>query len=190
MELNIDVFEEFPILKTERLTLREIRKSDAQEIFQMRASGRVNEFIARPTLDSLENSISLAERTIQAFQNKQAIGWAGILRDNQEIIGTCGFNQIDFQNLRAEFGGEMAVNYWGKNIALEAVVAILEFGLNQLNLHTIEAKVSPNNRGAIFLLEKLGFQKEAHFVDRIYFKGDFLDMAVYTLVKGSERFEI
>jgi ribosomal-protein-alanine N-acetyltransferase len=187
MQLNTSVFDSFPVLKTARLTLREIRLTDAPQIFAMRASGRVNQFIARPNMQLAEDAFHLAERTTQAFNNKQAIGWAGILRDNDEIIGTCGFNQIDVANMHAEIGGEMATEYWGKNIAIEAVKAIIEFGLNTMNLHTIEAKVSPQNRGAIFLMEELGFIKEAHYKDRIYFNEAFTDMAVYTLIKGNEK---
>lgn len=188
MQINTDVFNTFPILKTERLTLRDIRITDAEEIYKMRASGRVNQFIARNNMSNFEDSKLLIEKTNTAFKNKMAIGWAGILRNNNAIIGTCGFNQIDYPNLRAEIGGELSVDYWGKNIAIEAVSTIIKFGLNNLNLHSIEAKVSPNNRGAIYLMEQLGFKKEAHFVDRIYFYGNFSDMAVYTLLKGNENF--
>src|SRR5690606_9146672 len=129
--------------------------------FEMRSSGRVNQFIARDRMENIEDSTKLAEKTMLGYQNRVCIGWAGVLRENHSSIGTCGFNQIDFQNLRAEIGGELSVDYWGKNIALEAVATICKFGLTQMNLHTIEAKVSPENRGAIFLLEKIGFLKEA-----------------------------
>lgn len=185
---NHDVFSSFPLIKTDRLTLREIRLADAKRIFDMRSNGRVNTFIARHNMQDQEDAKALAERTINAYNNKQAIGWAGILRENQEIIGTCGFNMIDTYNLRAEIGGEMATEYWGKNIAIEAVQAIIQFGLNAMNLHSIEAKVSPQNRSAIYLMEKLGFVKEAHFKDRILFNDSFYDMAVYTLIKGNETY--
>jgi ribosomal-protein-alanine N-acetyltransferase len=187
LQLNASVFDSFPVLKTPRLTLREIRLTDAPQIFAMRANGRVNQFIARPNMQQPEAAESLAERTIQAFQNKQAIGWAGILRNNNEIIGTCGFNSIDILNMHAEIGGEMATEFWGKKIAIEAVKAILHFGLHTMNLHTIEAKVSPQNKSAIYVMEQLGFEKEAHYKDRIYYNGSFLDMAVYTLIKGKEQ---
>ncbi len=186
MELNLTVFDSFPVLSTPRLTLREIRPTDAPQIFAMRASGRVNQFIARPNMQEEDDAFKLAERTIQAFNNKQAIGWAGILRDNNEIIGTCGFNSIDVANMHAEIGGEMATEFWGKHIAIEAVKAIIQFGLYELKLHTIEAKVSPQNRSAIFILRQLGFIKEAHYHNRIYFNNTFKDMAVYTLLKGNE----
>lgn len=182
LELNQSVFETFPVIKTPRLTLRDIRLEDAKQIFAMRANGRVNQFIARPAMQQQDDAAKLVERTVNAYNQKMAIGWAGILRDNKEIIGTCGFNSIDIPNLHAELGGELDVNYWGKNIAVEAVTAIINFGIQTMNLHTIEAKVSPQNRGAIFLLEQLGFKKEAHYKDRIYFQERFLDMVVYTLV--------
>lgn len=178
---NHTIFDQFPILKSDRLTMRDIRPEDAEAIYKMRSNGRVNQFIPRPLMPTLEDSKILVGKTINAYQNKQGIGWAGVLRGNKEIIGTCGFNSIEPQNRRAEIGGEMATEYWGKNIALEAVEMIIQFGFEIMNLHTIEAKVSPENRGAVFVLEKLGFKKEAHFIDRVFYKDVFSDMAVYTL---------
>lgn len=186
-ELNLQVFEQFPVLRSTRLLLREIRTEDAPRIYDMRSNGHVNRFIARPAMDQEEKAKVLAEKTRQAYDQKQAIGWAGILRKNESIIGTCGYNSIDFLNRRAEIGGELSVEFWGKNIAIEAVSLILEFGLHTFGLHTIEAKVSPDNRGAIYLMEQLGFRKEAHYRDRILFQDRFLDMAVYTLIKGEEK---
>ena len=185
--INPTIFENFPILKSNRLTMRDIRPEDAEAIFNMRSNGRVNQFMPRPKMTELNASKILVEKTIDAYKNKQAIGWAAILREQKEIIGTCGFNSIEHENRRAEIGGEMETKYWGKNIAIEAVCLIIKFGFEKMNLHTIEAKVSPDNRGAVFLLEKLGFEKEAHFKDRGYFNGRFLDMAVYTLFNGKEQ---
>lgn len=184
MQLNTSVFEQFPVLTTSRLLLREIRLQDAEQIFEMRANGRVNQFIARTEMQEAQEAEKLVERVRNAFEQQQGIGWAGILRDSNSIIGTCGFNSIDVYNLRAEIGGELSVNYWGKNIALEAVDAIVQFGFETLGLHSIEAKVSPDNRGAIYLLEQIGFVKEAHFKDRIYFEKSFSDLAVYSILRS------
>ena len=183
MQINSTIFKNFPVLQTDRLTLREIRLSDAEKIFEMRASKRVNQFIARPDMTKEEHAMDLTKKTMDAFEKGAGIGWAGILRDGNHIIGTCGFNYIDYPNLRAEIGGELSTQYWGKNLALEAVSAITEFGFSKMNLHSIEAKLSPENRGAIFILEALGFKKEAHFKDRIFFNNRFSDMVVYSLVK-------
>lgn len=183
MPFNPTIFEEFPVLRTERLTLRNITVDDAQRIFEMRSNGRMSQWIARDPMTDPQNAKELAERTAQAFEDRQAIGWAGILRNGADIIGTCGFNRIEPENLTAEIGGELSTEYWGKNIALEAVSAIVDFGLHTMGLHSIEAKVMPTNRGAIHLLEHLGFRKEAHFHERIFFKEKLYDMAVYRLLK-------
>ncbi len=183
-------FTTFPVLHTARLTLRDIELSDAKEIFRMRANKRVNQFIARPTMEELASAETLVEGTRQGYLDKKAIGWAGILRDQEMIIGTCGFNSIDWDNHRAEIGGEMTTAYWGKHLALEAVAAIVQFGLHTLNLHSIEAKVQPANRGAITLLELLGFRKEAHLRDRIYFEDNYQDMVIYTLLQGEENMRL
>mgnify|MGYP000190367641 CR=1 FL=1 len=183
-------FNEFPVLTTKRLVLRKILPEDAQKIFEMRSSGRVNQFIARENMPTIEDAEALIKSTTNAYENKQGIGWAGLLRNNKAIIGTCGYNQIDYANNRAEIGGEMSPDYWGKNIAKEAFELVVMFGLENMLLHTIEAKVSPINRAAISLLESIGFKKEAHFCERIFFKGKYFDMAVYTLIKGNEHYHL
>lgn len=183
MAINETVFDRFPVIQTERLLLRQIELKDAVEIMHMRQNKRVNQFIARSSITGIEAAEELVKKTADAFELKAGIGWAGILRYGSEIIGTCGFNRIDYLNNRAEIGGELSVDYWGKNIALEAVQAIVSFGFEEMNLHAIEAFVSPQNRGAVFLLESLGFEKEAHFKDRVYFNGTYQDMAVYTLFR-------
>jgi len=187
MSFNNKVFDSFPILKTDRLTLREIRISDGKAIYKMRSNDRVNQFIPRPRMMDEIQGNDLADRTAKAYVNKQGIGWAAMLRNDNKCIGTCGFNSIEPINRHAEIGGEMDTYYWGKGIAQEAFQEILRFGITEMNLLTIEAKVAPDNRGAIFLLEKAGFVKEAHFKNRVFHREQFLDMAVYTLHKGNER---
>lgn len=183
MELNAAVFDQQPIISTSRLTLRGITPQDSEQIFAMRASGRVNQFIARPNMQEPERAAALVDRVNEAYRNKQAIAWAGLLRGSGTIIGTCGFNTVDWPNLRAEIGGELDVQYWGKNIAFEAVEAIVRFGFETFGLHSIEARVDPGNRGAIYLLEQIGFRKEGHLKDRVYYNDAFRDMAIYTAFK-------
>ena len=47
-------------------------------------------------------------------------------------------------------------------------------------MHAIEARLDPDNRSAIALLESLGFVKEAHFREYVYFRDVFRDLVVYT----------
>ncbi len=180
MPINESFFTEFPILKTKRLVLRNIQLDDAKAIYNMRSNGMVNRFINREAMDQMEQSEEIVKKVQEMYAQKAGLAWAGILRNQGDIIGTCGFNSIDHVNLRAEIGGELNTHYWGKEIALEAIQSIVQFGFDQLGLHSIEAKVNPDNRGAIRLLEFLKFEKEAHFKERVLFRGQFSDMAVYS----------
>lgn len=176
-------FNNFPELSTKRLVLRAIAMKDAAQIFEIRKNNRVNQFIMRETMESLGQAENLIKKVQNAYIEKKSLAWAGVLRGTETLIGTCGFNSFDFPNRHAEIGGELSTEFWGKNVAQEAFEAIIYFGMEELNLQTIEAKVTPENRGAIALLTAFGFVKEAHFKDRIFFNGKFYDMAVYTLHK-------
>lgn len=171
--------ESFPVLETKRMILRKLEFSDAEAILGMRGNSLVNRFIGRFEMKSLDSATELLEKTLNAFQNQMGIAWAGELKDSGKLIGTCGFNTIEPMNLRAEIGGEMHPDFWGKGFAPEAFEAIVRFGFDSLNLHSIEAKVAPSNRSAIALLEHLGFSQEALFKDRFFFNGSFHPMAVY-----------
>jgi len=181
-EFNNTVFEIFPEMETKRLKLREIRESDLTQIFEIRREPRVNQFIARDVIKTESEALEIIHKVKASFHEKQGIGWAVTLKDEDKLIGTFGYNMLDKPNYHAEIGGELNIAYWGTRIAEEATRAIIDFGLKQLALHTIEAKVSPDNRGVIYLLTKLGFIKEAHYSQRVYHKGYFQDMAVYSLI--------
>ena len=182
---NENVFDAFPVLQTKRLLLRAILLKDAEAVFAMRKSGRVGAFIPRPQMQSVESAKELITRVENGFLAKEVIGWAGEIKATGVTIGTCGFNSIDKINLRAEIGGEMDVNYWGQFFAVEAVKRIIAFGFEDMHLHSIEAKVAPQNKSAIAVMAQLGFVKEAHFRDMVWFNGAFSDMAVYTLFKSN-----
>ena len=172
----------FPILQTERLTLRELRPEDARAIFSMRSNKAVNRFIARQDMTEASNAEELVEKTIKAYHEGRAIAWAGLVRENEQIIGTCGFNKIDRDNHWAEIGGELSTEFWGRQLAFEAVQSIVNYGFTNMDLHRIEAFIDPRNRGAIAIMEALNFQKEAHFREKIFFNGSYMDMAVYARI--------
>ena len=180
MELNLDCFRDYPLLHTKRLLLRRFAETDAPALFQLRSQPRVNTFIHRPPMSSgLE-----AEKVIQdvnlAWEQRLSLSFACCLRESGEFIGSCGFRTIDQANRRAEIGGELHPLFWGQGLPLEAVRAVLQLGFEQINLHSIEARIMPANRGARWILEKLGFVQEGYYRDYIYLGESFGALAVCT----------
>ena len=74
-------------------------------------------------------------------------------------------------------------DFWGKGIMKEALMAAIDFGFTEMNLHSIEAHINPENTVSGILLEKTGFIREAYFKEDFYFRGKFIDTAVYTLLE-------
>lgn len=177
---NHQVFENFPIIETDRLLLRNMVAEDAPKILEFRQNNRISAFIHRDRMDNIESAHGLIQRVIKGYEDKSMLAWGGVLKSTNTFIGSCGFNKIDTQNLRAEIGGEMSPEAWGKRIAPQAVKQIIDFGFNTMNLHSIEARVSPNNRSTIYLLEQLGFIKEAHFKDYYQFQDQWHSLAIYS----------
>jgi ribosomal-protein-alanine N-acetyltransferase len=177
--INTAAFEHFPVLETPRLILRCITTADVDAIYAMRSNDRIREFIFRENMAEKSQAIPLIEKVLHGYQNKQLIGWAGEDKKTGKFIGSCGFIRLNFENRSAEIGGEMLLDYWGKQFAIEAVQAIITYGFKTFGLHRIEAFMAPNNRPAIYLLESLGFSKEAHLRDYVHFKQQYHDMSIY-----------
>ncbi|MDQ6787925.1 MAG: GNAT family N-acetyltransferase, partial [Acidobacteriota bacterium] len=98
------------------------------------------------------------------------------------MIGTINFWKIKKENYRAEIGYMLDADYHGRGIMNEAIRAVLRFGFGEMNLHSVEANVNPDNAASIRLLEKNGFVREAYFKENYFFGGKFLDSAIYSLL--------
>lgn len=106
-----------------------------------------------------------------------------IERKTNEIIGTCGFNSIDFENAKAEIGYDIAKAYWGMGYAPESIRALLNYAFETLKLNRIEAKVEPANVNSIKVLQKLKFTFEGTLRQYEKSKGNFIDINMYSLLK-------
>jgi len=77
---------------------------------------------------------------------------------SNELIGTCGFVEIDNLNQTAETGIFIGnKNYWNKGYGTEALILLLDYGYKALNLHNVMLKVYSFNDRAIRSYEKIGF---------------------------------
>jgi [ribosomal protein S5]-alanine N-acetyltransferase len=175
------LFEPFPILETQRLTLRKISMNDASDIFVIRRDAETMKYISRPLLHSIAEAQNLIGEFQEGVRNKKNIIWGISVTGHSRLVGTIGFRTIDKYNHRAEIGYVLGQEMWGKGYATEAIEAVIKYGFSQMGLHSIEARVNPDNQGSSKVLLKQKFVKEAHFKEDIYFDGQFRDTEVYSL---------
>ena len=177
LELN---FDPFPVLETERLVLRQITLEDAPDIFALRSDPDAMKYIGRPrpkvVADVHELIASMNELTVR-------IQWGATLRNESQIIGTIGYHLIEKQHDRAEIGYMLHPNYWNKGLMSEAIIAVVDFGFGKIGLHSIEARIDPENKQSAKILVKNGFTKEGHLKESFFYNGRFCDTGIYSLVR-------
>ena len=82
-----------------------------------------------------------------------------VVIDTNEIIGTCGYIEMDKLNQTAEiviFIGNK--HFWNKGYGREALTLLIDYGFKALNLHNIMLKVYEFNIGAVKCYENIGFK--------------------------------
>jgi ribosomal-protein-alanine N-acetyltransferase len=169
----------FPILQTERLTLRKIAMADAADLFQLRSNKEVMQYLARPIAKAIEDAEELIAVLNSNIELSETITWGICEKNHSNIIGTIGYYRVDRNNYRGEIGYLLGVQYWNKGLISEAIKTIVNYGFNTLQFHSIKACVSPFNIASQKVLLKNGFQLEGHYREDCYFEGKFLDTLVY-----------
>ena len=180
---NVFNFSTFPVLMTERLTLRELLLSDAPDVLVFRSDPIVQRY-NDPVLHNVGEVEALIEELQAEYNAQEGICWAVTHTDRDVVLGLFGFHFWSKYHRRAEVGYDLARAYWGQGIASEALRAILRFGFERLNLNRIYAGTIADNHESVRLLERLGFQREgtrrAHSWED---DGTFHDSAMYGLLK-------
>ncbi|OCH36382.1 GNAT family N-acetyltransferase [Aliivibrio fischeri] len=97
-----------------------------------------------------------------------------------EFIGTvCLRLESDFQ---ASIGCGLLRKCQGSGLMQEAAIALADFGFRELNVHRLYAETISKNVAAIKLCESLGMQKEAHFREHRFFKNQWWDTVVFSVL--------
>ncbi|MCQ6275047.1 GNAT family N-acetyltransferase [Bacillus sp. V3B] len=171
-------------LQSKRLTLIQTENQHASELFVFWTDPDVTRFMNMDlvsTIDEVMDMITLSNRLAEI---NQAIRYTMLIRNTNEIIGSCGFNYIDFENGRAEIGYDLGKGYWGEGYGSEAVWTLIDYWFHVLGMNRVEAKVDPENSQSIKLLEKVGFQFEGRLRQSEKSKEEYKDVMMYSKLKS------
>ncbi len=175
-------FTPFPRLNTSRLHLRELNDTDAENIFKLRSCPTNMQYIPRPLLKNNTDAQAHIDFINDKTKTNEAINWAITIKGNSELIGVIGFYRTDPENYRAELGYMLLPAFQRKGFLQEALQAVVNYGFDTLQLHTIEARIDPNNKASEKVLQKANFIKEAYLKENCFFEGTFFDTIIYSLL--------
>ena len=127
-------------LNTERLHLRKMNVADSPYLYKIWSDPDVTKFMNIENFTHEDQAIEIIEILDELAQDQKAIRFTIIERQSNKIIGSCGFNSIDFESEKAEIGYEIAKAYWGKGYAPESINALLNYAFQTLELNRIQSK--------------------------------------------------
>ena len=176
------IFRDPPIIETERLCLRKLLKSDAEDMYEYSAMREVTKYLLwEPHL-----SETYTRKYLSYLQGRYRAGefydWAVVWKRTNKMIGTCGFTRFNFESNSAEVGYVLNPSFWGYGIAPEAVLAVMRFGFVNLGLHRIEARYMVGNDRSRRVMEKLGMKFEGVARDSMHVKGRFVSVGTCAIL--------
>jgi ribosomal-protein-alanine N-acetyltransferase len=172
----------FPVLDLGSYLLRRIELSDEAACDAYRSDPEVTRYTS---IDAAREPASVALRLLQKeFEEKRAIRWAIAPKSTGEMVGDCGFFEINVAHARAEIGYVIARQHWGRGVGTAAVSAMVMWGFEALGLHRIEAIIHPDNIGSLRVAEKAGFRREGTMRQPTLIRGSYADMVLYAILVG------
>lgn len=169
------------LIETERLILRNFEESDYDDLYEFLSQRKDDDFEAYPGI-TYENGREHLKYRVGSDEF-----YAIELKESGKVIGNVYFGNRDFE--AKEVGYIVNKNYQRRGIATEAIKAVMENAFSS-GVHRIFAECNPKNDCSWKLLESLGFEREAHFHQNVYFKKDgngnpiWQDTYVYGCLKG------
>jgi ribosomal-protein-alanine N-acetyltransferase len=155
-----NTFSPFPVLKTDRLILRQLSVNDDKEIFALRSDKEVNKYLGRQPAGTIEDARKFIHKIDEVVRQNEGIYWAITLADNDNLIGTiCLFN-FSNENDQAEIGYELLPAFQKQGIMQEAISKVIAFGFDVIGLKAIEGYTHLENESSSKLLEKFNFRKQ------------------------------
>lgn len=152
-----------PIIKTNRLVLRQWSSKDLEPNASMNQDPRVREYF--PNLLTREESDHYVLLMANHIEKLGWGFWAVSLMETSEFIGFIGLEDVTFKahfTPAVEIGWRLAYAHWGKGYATEGAKAALKYGFEVLGLDEIVSFTTVENFRSRNVMEKIGMHHSVH----------------------------
>lgn len=183
------ILHNLPPIETQRLILRKISISDADDVFECARDPEVAQYVTWEAHKSIDDTIKYLAAMEENPKNKQLYPWAIVNKADNKVMGGCAFMNWAPEQSRAEIGYMIGKKYWNKGYMTEALREVISFGFNKMGLNRIEALCMLDNAASVKVLEKVGMKFEGVLRQHLFAKGRFYDMKIYSILKSEHSNE-
>lgn len=183
------IFTNIPELHTERLMLRRMKVGDSWDMFEYAGREDVTEYLLWKPHPDVAYTREYLQFVATHYELGDFFDWAVVWKEQDKMIGTCGFTKFDYTNNCGEIGYVINPLYRGMGIADEAVREIMRFGFEVLKLNRIEAKFMEGNDASLRVMEKTGMTFEGFHRKSMKVKGEYKTIGICSILR-EEFFEM
>lgn len=169
-------------LTTQRLLLRPLRADDAAALFAIFSDARIMQYWSTPAWTEIATADETIARRQRGMAAGESLSFAIVRAEDQKLLGDCDLFHLDAQCRRAEVGYGLAYEAWGHGYMHEALLALIGYGFDELDLNRVEADIDPGNSASAKSLTRLGFTQEGLLRERWIVGGEKSDSAMYGLL--------
>jgi RimJ/RimL family protein N-acetyltransferase len=173
----------FTGLHSARLSLRRMQAPDLALFCDYRSRPEVARYQSWETFTQADGKEFLGQQS--QLEPDLPGTWfqvAIVLKANQVLVGDCGLHCRQDDPRQAEVGITLAPEHQGQGYAAEALSCLLDYTFFSLDKHRVIAITDAANRPAAALLLRVGFRREGHFLQNVWFKGKWGDEYQYALL--------
>src|SRR5687767_12537717 len=105
-------FTDPPRIETERLVLRPLEMTDADDIYEYAQLPEATKYLIRDTHQSIDDSREFLQKALDWRTNAASAGWGLTLRDTGKLIGTIGLHNYEAAHKCVEMGYVIHPLYW------------------------------------------------------------------------------
>ena len=153
------------MLETKRLILRpfEEREEDLELIAALYSDPEIMRYVPYDLLNREQAKAHLKRISEEWRQKKpQNFELAVILKDGMRLIGRAHYH-LDEASDSAMIGGMLLKPWWGRGLAREMALAMIDHCFDQLQLHRVIGLCHPDNVASWKMMEHCGMRRKAHF---------------------------
>ncbi|MFO0874163.1 MAG: GNAT family protein [Phycisphaerales bacterium] len=172
-----------PTIELDGVRLRPLRAADTGALHAYLRDPAVIELTSYPVM-SVPMVEAMIERSLTRWAAGEPSRWGVALRNDDQLVGTCGFSEWSQPHRWAELGFDLARAHWGKGLMGQAVAAALRWAFQLDQVDRVHAFVRVDNSRSIGLLERSGFMREGCLRSYRVCRGQPRDFYVYGLLRS------
>jgi RimJ/RimL family protein N-acetyltransferase len=175
-----------PVLRAGGVTLREPRIADAPALLAALSPDDLTR-IAGPSGVTFDGVADFIDRAREERALGQSLSLAVIPDHYTAPVGLFRVVQTAPDFGCAEWAFALGSAFWGGGLFFLAAPVVADFVFDVLGAHRLEARVSVRNGRGTGALRKLGAVQEALMRDALLYRGEAIDLVLWTIVADEWR---